>query len=287
MSIEQRGHMPLDYQPVNYPGSMVRFRGPAADLAPPFVLCLGAAETFGRFIDTPYPTLLARRLTTPVVNLGVPSAGLDVMLCDPVIRDACANATEIVLQITGAANMNNRFYSVHPRRNDRFVKASSILRTIYPEVDFTEFHFCRHLLTHLKGLSRERFALVEDELRTAWTARMKRFIANVGRPVHLLWLSLHQPGDPKGASGGIGRDPLFITQSALQEVAQTAASLSVVVPSAAGAGHPTRGKFFAAREEQAARTMPGPDLHQQAFEALLPRLKAARQLRHVKTPRLV
>jgi len=84
-----------------------------------------------------------------VVNLGVLNAGLDVLSSDPAIVAALGQAEAAVLQITSAHNMTNRFYKVHPRRNDRFLKASSVLRTIYPEVDFTEFHFTRHLLSHL------------------------------------------------------------------------------------------------------------------------------------------
>ncbi len=60
-----------------------------------------------------------------------------------------------VIQVMGAHNMSNRFYAVHPRRNDRFLRASlGCCKTIYPEVDFTEFNFTRHMLTALATHSR-------------------------------------------------------------------------------------------------------------------------------------
>ncbi len=35
----------------------------------------------------------------------------------------------------GAQNLSNRFYAVHPRRNDRFLRASTLMKTIFREVD--------------------------------------------------------------------------------------------------------------------------------------------------------
>jgi hypothetical protein len=66
----------------------------------------------------------------------------------------------------GAQNLSNRLYTVHPRRNDRFLRASGILRTIYRDVDFTEFHFTRHMLDHLRCLSEDRFDIVRTNC--AW-----------------------------------------------------------------------------------------------------------------------
>jgi hypothetical protein len=259
--------MPLDYQPVVYPGSVLRFRGPATDLSQPYILCLGGSETFGRFIHAPFPAQLSEHLGLPVVNMGVVGAGLDVMLTDPAIQRAIRGATAIVLQITGAQNMTNRFYAVHPRRNDRFVKATPMLRTIYRDVDFTEFHFTRHLLTQLKTRSRDRFGILREELQIAWRARMARFLAEAQVPVHLLWLSNRHPGEAETARSP-GAEPLFITESILEEVACQADSLTVAVPDPSSRRNPTRGMFFAAREEAAARILPGPEAHEAAAGAL-------------------
>ena len=176
-----------------------------------------------------------------------------------------------MLQITGAQNMTNRFYAVHPRRNDRFIRATTMLRTIYRDVDFTEFHFTRHLLTHLKALSRDRFGVIERELRTAWVARMQAFLRRVEAPVHLLWLARRHP-DEHAPDGGLGRDPLFITRAMLDEVAADAVSLTIAASPVGQPGDGTRGMFFAAREEAAARVLPGPDSHDLAAKLLKPLL---------------
>jgi hypothetical protein len=271
MSFEHRGRMPLDYRPVTYPGSVLRFRGPACRMDRPYLLCLGGAETFGRFIYAPYAAQLDTALPIDVVNMGVMNGGLDVMSGDPAITAALHGARAVVLQIAGAQTMTNRFYAVHPRRNDRFIKATPMLRTIFRDVDFTEFHFTRHLLTHLRALSPDRFAVLEAELRTAWLARMSAFLRRTPVPVHLLWLSRRAPGDT-GCRGGLGEDPLFVTPEMLEAIEGQAASLTIAAPAVSSDPAVTRGMFFAAREEAAARALPGPDLHDMAAARLLERL---------------
>lgn len=273
MSIENPGHGPLDYELIRYPGSALQFRGPARDMDVPFVLCLGGAETYGKFIHSPFSTELERRIERPVINMGVMQAGIDLFLNDDAVGAAIDKAEAVVLQITGAQNISNRFYTVHPRRNDRFVKASDLFRTVYRDVDFTEFHFTRHMLGTLQVMSRDRFAIVLDELRNAWLGRMRQFLARVQVPVHLLWISNADP-DCEDTVTGLGPDPLFVTREMLNEVACDAASLTLSVTSEQERRHPTKGMFYAPREEQAARLMPGPAVHRRAGFALARALEA-------------
>jgi hypothetical protein len=173
-----------------------------------------------------------------------------------------------VLQIQGAQALSNRLYTVHPRRNDRFVRASGILRTIYRDVDFTEFHFTRHMLDHLRGLSPDRFDIVRNELRVAWMARMKHVLSQGAVPVHLLWLSCRAPRneDPQDA---LGDEPMFVTSDMLDAASKQAASLSVVVNAARGVRDPNGATHRQlSRDVAAARLLPGAKAHMQAAEKL-------------------
>ncbi|ABD53461.1 DUF6473 family protein [Jannaschia sp. CCS1] len=271
MSFEQRGRMPLDYQPSVLPGSALRFRGPLSADNGPSLVCIGSSETFGRFIDSPFATQLDQALDMPVLNLGVMNAGLDVMMNDPAIAAAVADADAVVMQITSAHNMTNRFYSVHPRRNDRFLSASAMLRTIYPQVDFTEFHFTRHLLSHLREASEDRFEILRTELESAWVARMRRYLNSLAVPVHLLWLSNRKPDMPEDAD--LARHPLFVTSKMLEEVREDAASLTIAACDGSDEADAVKGKFYGPKEEAAARLLPGPDLHAMATDGLLKHLR--------------
>jgi hypothetical protein len=207
-----------------------------------------------------------------VANLGVAHGGLDAVLGDGAVRAALGAATAVALQLPGAATMSNRFYTVHPRRNDRFVRASGRLRSLYPEVDFTEFHFIRHLLSRLAELSPERFAALREEIRTAWTARLDRFLDEARVPVHLLWLARRAPEDGP-AEGDLGADPLFVDRAMLDAVSRGAASLTVVSDrSSPGGGTGAPGMFFAPRERAAARILPGAETHTEAARILAERI---------------
>jgi hypothetical protein len=266
MSFETRGAIAPDHPTVSYPGSALRFRAPAGDPTRAHVLCLGGTETFGRFVAEPYANLLADRIDLPVINMGVAGGGLDVVLNDPAIAEARVAASAIVLQIQGAQTLSNRLYTVHPRRNDRFLRASGILRTIYRDVDFTDFHFTRHMLDHLRALSSDRFDIVRNELRVAWIARMTRVLTEAAVPVHLLWLSRCPPQDtdPEDA---LGEEPMFVTSDMLEAAAQQAASLSVVsIPNPGPPAKAERRQLSA--EVAAARLLPGANAHAEAAERL-------------------
>ncbi|MBF9034899.1 hypothetical protein HKCCE2091_11670 [Rhodobacterales bacterium HKCCE2091] len=267
MSIETPGHAPLDYNTVAYPGSMVEFRGPPVDLDAKQVVCLGGSETFGRFVAHPFAQILSASLGRPVANLGALNAGLELILNDGAIGAALAHADQVVLQVTGAHLMTNRFYRVHPRRNDRFLRASTALSTVYRSTDFTEFHFVRHMLSVLAEDSPERFAIVVSELQEAWTARMCALIERVEAPVHVLWIAAEPPAET-ARSVSDGTEPLFITKDMLEQVATAAATVTVCTANDSERVHPTRGMFFGPREAAAARILPGPAQHDRAADLL-------------------
>ncbi len=267
MAYEELGSNALEYFPCRYGKSKLLFRGPKRKLEGDYVAVLGGSETYGRFVERPYPALAEELLGRKVVNFGIGNAGLDVFAQDPTIRDACSRAKVTVIQIGGAQNMSNRFYAVHPRRNDRFLRASTLLKTVYRDVDFTEFNFTRHLLTALKRESAERFAMVEQELKEAWTARMKTLVSGIESDVVLLWLSDHPPEAcvTRTTDGG---DPLFVDRVMLREVSAYAAGVVEVVVSREeiAAGHERL--VFGALEEPAAREMLGTVAHEKAAAAL-------------------
>ncbi|MEL6641461.1 MAG: DUF6473 family protein, partial [Pseudomonadota bacterium] len=121
----------LSYDPCRYGLSRIYFRGPKRDLNQPYLAFLGGTETFGKFIETPFPALIELELRHPCINFGCVNGGVDAFVNDPTIMEACKDADLTVVQIMGANNLSNRFFSVHPRRNDRFLRASTVLQAIY------------------------------------------------------------------------------------------------------------------------------------------------------------
>ncbi|MCV3271589.1 DUF6473 family protein [Roseobacter sinensis] len=275
MTYEVLGAGALDYMPCRYGTSKLLFRGPERRLDAPYVAFLGGTATYGKFIKTPYPALVESGLGVNCVNFGIANAGIDVLLNDAVLKDACCRAEVTVVQIFGAQNLSNRFYTVHPRRNDRFVKASSLLHSIYPEVDFAEFHFNKHMLSRLYNVSAERFAAVRNEVQTAWLARMKLLLRKINGKAVLVWFADHAPLpevddtiDP-----ATGKSPLFVTREMLNDLMPEVAAYAevVVTPEAMAAG--TEGMVFSQLEAMAAAEMLGPKAHGELAQALGPVLQ--------------
>lgn len=269
MAYERLGESALDYYPCRYGASKLLFRGPRRQIEGAYCAVLGGTETYGKFIENPYPALVEAETGVAMVNFGCVNAGADVYVNDPAVIQACVGARVTVIQVTGAHNTSNRFYAVHPRRNDRFLRASTLLKAIYREVDFTEFHFTRHMLSTLLMLSPERFALVAEELQIAWVARMRVLLGKAVGNTVVLWMAGHSP-DQAASATGLGRDPLLVNRAMLEQIRPYATEIVEVV---AGQADPTArlaGKMFTAMEEPAAMEVPGPPVHSQVAAALKP-----------------
>ncbi len=269
----------LSYEPCRYGLSRIYFRGPKRDLGSPYLAFVGGTETFGKFIQSPFPALVEQQLKRPCVNFGCVNGGVDAFVNDPTLMGACRDAELTVVQIMGANNLSNRFFSVHPRRNDRFLRASSVLQAIYGEVDFADFTFTRHMLGALYAASPDRFDIVVTELRAAWVARMRNMLDQIGKRVVLLWFSKESPSDVAWQKrvNPIGGDPLFITNAMLTELSDKVMDIVVVNPSSQALHDGTDGMRFAPMQARAAADILGPRAHIELAEVLAPKLQAALQ----------
>jgi hypothetical protein len=267
MSIHGNGHGSLEYYPCRYGSSRVLFRGPRKQINNDYIAFLGGAETYGRFVERPFPALLEKRLSVACANFGVMNAGVDLYLNDPSIMELTSNATAKVIQITGAHCMSNRYYMVHPRRNDRFLKASEKLEALYPEVDFTEFHFVRHMLNRLAEISAERFREITTELHFAWVARMKTVLTQIRGNTILCWIADH-PIPENDDAPMAPSSPLFITRAMIEALRPRVSEIAEIVISDSALAEGTKGMIFTEFEATAAEESLGPYGHLEATDAL-------------------
>lgn len=262
----------LDYSPCSYAGSRIIFRGPKADLRAPFVAFLGGAETYGKFIPTPYPDLLEEILDIQIANLGCVNAGPEVFVREQALLQAVSGAAACVVQITGAQNVTNRYYSVHPRRNDRFTGPTPLLRALFRHVDFTEFSFTRHLVQVLHAHAPDRFEVLAEELRSAWIARMKDLLGQLNCPTVLLWLADASPPQP-GQRADLTVEPMLVDSEMLAAVKPFATTYVEVLPSHAARAKGAEGMAFGPMEAPAAARLPGPAVHYELAKRLAPVLR--------------
>ena len=265
----------LSYSPCRYGSSRMLFRGPRKRLDLPYLAFIGGTETYGKFLEKPFPSLVEKAMRQTCVNFGCVNGGIDAFVNDATVMDICAEADLTVVQVMGANYLSNRFYTVHPRRNDRFLRASTVLQAIYPDVDFSEFSFTRHMLGALHAKSIERFDTVVNELRVAWMARMRKMLGQIGNKVILLWFSEDVMTDDHWSDrpGQLQVDPLFITATMIDQLRPLVQDVVVANPTVRAVSQGSRGMFFPASQAKAASEMLGVDCHIEASAALIPKIR--------------
>jgi Domain of unknown function (DUF6473) len=267
MMLMEAGAGALDYFPCRYGASKAVFRGPARDLTVPYVAVLGGSASFGKYVARPYADLVEQDIGQPVVNLAALNAGPDFYLSDPDALDVAARASVAVVQVTGAEALSNPFYTVHSRRNDRFLAATPALRALFPQVDFTDIHFIRHLVQVLARADALRFAQLREGLRECWLQRMRQLLARLPERRVLLWLA------DTGRRGDAEGDPLSIDDALIDALRPEVTTVVIASPSPQARAMAEFDKTFPETEATQAACLPGAAVHAEVADALAPVLR--------------
>lgn len=162
----------------------LRIRGPRPARLDPggYFVCLGAAQTFGRFCPRPFPTLLQERLGLPVLNISHGGAGPSFFSRNPEPLLTYLNGARfVVLQVmSGRSESNSLFESSgvgHYRRRADGCEMSS-------DAAFQEL---------IQGAPLGVLASVVEETRDNWVASYMRLLDRMTAPTVLLWFSRRRP----------------------------------------------------------------------------------------------
>ncbi|MGH1356969.1 MAG: DUF6473 family protein [Thalassovita sp.] len=260
MTYEHAGAGALDYLSCGYGQSRLQFRGPERSLERKYAAFIGGTETYGKFVARPFPSLIEDMTGVTAVNLGVVNAGIETFRSDQTVLQIARGAEFVVLQVMGPEYVSNRYYTVHSRRNDRFIRASGALHELYPEVDFTEFHFVGHLLHRLRRVSAKKFSKVIGECRREWLTSCAGLLHRVGRPTLVLWLPRH--AQPRSIPDD------FVNDRLLAPLGKRCAALVEVTPNKSAISDGTAGMVFGQMEAFAAADLPNPKMHNVIAETL-------------------
>lgn len=193
----------VDYRMYQEERSGLWFRGPEPQGLTPggYIVCLGAAQTFGCFCDDPYPALLEQELGIPVVNLGYGGAGPRFFARHPELLPLINGAAAVVVQVMSARSEDNsRFDSgglelLTDRATGQQVSAANAYAALLDEGDAS--------LSRLPGAARKAIRVVRGhpgvrrvlaETRSHWIASYRDLFAEISAPTVLLWMSRRTPG---------------------------------------------------------------------------------------------
>jgi hypothetical protein len=100
----------VDYEAFQLP-PLYSVRGPKPPLDPgSFFVCVGAAQTFGRFCQRPFPTILSEELSLPVLNFGAAGAGPLLFLRRPRLIEYINRARFAIVQVMSARSEDNSVF---------------------------------------------------------------------------------------------------------------------------------------------------------------------------------
>lgn len=112
---------------------------------------------------------LLRRLASPKAQV----EGVDWHLAERIRVGDIARARAFVLLAPPIGNLDNPYYRVHPRRNDRITDTHPQLHDLYPDLDLTGVAHTGSLLSTLALCSPERYDQLHQALKAQWAHRMQ------------------------------------------------------------------------------------------------------------------
>jgi hypothetical protein len=147
-----------------------------------YFVCLGAAQTFGRFCARPFPTILNERLSMPVLNISHGGAG-PAFFCGENERllTYLNGACFVVLQVmSGRSDSNSLFAS----------EGVGYYRQLSNGTDIG----CDQAFDELLRTEPKDFVLkIVEETRQSWCASYAKLLSAIRVPKILLWFATRKP----------------------------------------------------------------------------------------------
>jgi len=203
----------IDYELWPLPGTDLLVRGPRTpDLDGEYFVAIGAAQTFGRFVDKPFCQVVSERIGCPALNLGFSGAGPTFFLERKELLDLINRARFAVVQVMSGRSVSNSRFIVQENQGvlrKREVNQSSPNPARFAEDAYIEF---------LKGASMEDAVDLREEARMRYVSEMNRLLRRIKVPKILLYWSGRQANYSEGLNSiesYWGEYPHFVNEAVL------------------------------------------------------------------------
>jgi len=283
MSYQDIDFQVIDYNLVALPNAGIRIRGPLPSNleAGGYICALGAAQTFGRFAERPFLSLVGESIQAETLNLGWAGAGPAQYVSRSKVLEAINRASLAIVQVMSGRSVSNSYFENTGAGSLRPWSAPPGQTPRHAEIEYTEL-FEREgeaVIRALVAETRERYI---DEFAT--------LLGAIKVPKILFWFSERSPdylefyrrGGDRSAGGFLGHFPQLVNAQMLEQL-KPHADQYVECISARGLPQPTRSRFtgelvdlgVAPRFPGHNNYYPSPEMHLDAAAALVP---AVRQL---------
>jgi hypothetical protein len=209
--IEADRHL-FDYDPIRVAPLDGLFRGPAVDTDGDFGVFLGAGQTFGRFAERPFVTLVAERLGMPCLNLGQGGAGPARYNSGEMLA-VINRARFCVVQVMSGRSTSNDFFDAQTGRN-----AFGLTKGQRGPAAFA-----KEIIAHVLASGDDRLIRrLLHEMRRAWVEEMHWLARRITVPKLLFYISHRDAAytaDPVRQESFNGGFPQFIDLATLDTVA--------------------------------------------------------------------
>lgn len=178
MSYQKRDTHIIEYKCYQFKGLSIR--GPKIDTTKPYIVCIGAAQSFGPFCEKPFPALLADKLGIQVLNLGFGGATPDRFLANYILESINNSRLAIIQVLSGRCGSNSRYTFL---RNHLGIRHDDF-EVVHPWVfwEYAEKNYRKILLNKLV-----------NEARRDYTYKMIALIQSVKVPGILFYISKCKP----------------------------------------------------------------------------------------------
>ncbi len=228
---QERDYEVVDYQLYQLPGTDLKFRGPEpCPTDGQYISCLGAAQTFGCFVDQPYPELLRQRLEVETLNLGYGGAGPRFYNRHPELIEIINRGRMAVVQVmSGRSEDNSRFESrglelLTRRRDGKQMSADAAWRSVL------EMRYAWKKVPIFQTLARkacQTWGTIDAkrllrETRANWIYNYEQLLNSIKVPTVLFWFSKRSP-DFQDSFGDLhqlmGVYPQLVTRTMVESIA--------------------------------------------------------------------
>lgn len=147
-----------------------------------YFVCIGAAQTFGRFCEKPYPILLQNRLEISALNISRGGAGPSFFSKDnEKLLEYCNNSQFVIIQVLSGRSESNSLFE------------SKGLGTYINRSDGTSIGCDEAFKELIANYDTTRVQEIVTETRANWIEHYRELLDHIHVPKILFWFSTRKP----------------------------------------------------------------------------------------------